>query len=84
MVRDNIRFPKKPPWLQLDRDPKEADRQRLLCVAVRRSRVRTTMVDTWEGNVRSLEEVAGAGRWAGARQEDRPSVRSHLYLHAWS
>lgn len=84
MIRDSIRFPEKPPWLQLDRNPKEADRQRLLCVVVRRSRVRMTMMDTWEGNVRSLEEAAGAEKWAGARQEDRPGMRSHLYLHVWS
>lgn len=40
MVRDNIRFPEKPPWLQLDRNPEEADRQRLLGAAVRGSRVK--------------------------------------------
>lgn len=47
MIRDSIRFPEKPPWLQLDRNPKKkTDRQRLLCVVVRRSRVRMTMMDT--------------------------------------
>lgn len=72
MVRDNIRFLEKPPRLQSDRDPQRSRQtEAVVCVAGRRSRVRTTMVDTWEGNVRSLEEVAGAGRWAGARQEDR-------------
>jgi hypothetical protein len=30
-----------------------------------------TMVGTWEGNVRSLDEAPGVGRRAGARQEDR-------------
>lgn len=40
MMRDNIRFPEKPQWLQLDRDPKEADRERLLCAAMRGSRVK--------------------------------------------
>lgn len=68
----------------IGQEPQETDRQRLLCVVVRRSRVRMTMVDTWEGNVRSLEEAAGAERWAGASQENRPGVRSHLYLHVWS
>lgn len=43
-----------------------------------------TMVNTWEGNVRGLDEAAGAGRRAGARQEDSRGVRSHLCLPAWS
>lgn len=41
-----------------------------------------TMVDTSEGNIRSLDGVAGAGKRAGARQEDRRGVRSHLSLLA--
>lgn len=73
MVRDNIRFPEKPSWLQLNRDPEEADRQRLLCATARGSRVKgqTDHGGTWEGNVRSMDEAPGVGRKAGARQEDR-------------
>lgn len=56
-MRDNTRFSEKPPWLHLDRDPEEADRQRLLYVAMRGSKVRATTVDTWE--VKLLEQGDG-------------------------
>lgn len=57
MMKDNIRFSEKPPWPQLDRDPEEADRQRLLYVAMRGTKVRMTTVDTWE--MKLLEQGGG-------------------------